>query len=69
MGLFLSFERLVPREDGSHHVCIAGLTETEAPNVETLIKVCALIISIKFLKFYVCFAVLTEFEVLNDKTD
>ncbi|KAK7481620.1 hypothetical protein BaRGS_00027136 [Batillaria attramentaria] len=31
--------RLVAREDASHQVCIAGLTETEVPDVETLIMV------------------------------
>lgn len=31
--------RVIPREDGAHRVCIAGLTETEAPDVDGLIKV------------------------------
>lgn len=31
--------RLVAREDASHQVCIAGLTETEVPDVQTLIMV------------------------------
>ena len=31
--------RLVAREDGSQRVCIAGLTETEVPDVDTLIRV------------------------------
>ena len=34
-----SIYRLVAREDGSHRVCIAGLTETEVPDVQTLIQV------------------------------
>ncbi|XP_076443303.1 uncharacterized protein LOC143281904 isoform X2 [Babylonia areolata] len=31
--------RLVAREDGAQRVCIAGLTETEVPDVQTLIRV------------------------------
>lgn len=31
--------RLHAREDGSHKVCIAGLTETEATDVQSLLQV------------------------------
>lgn len=54
LAYLLSYDRLHAREDGSHRVCIAGLTETEATDEQQLMQVITVTLcSCKDLTIYV----------------